>query len=93
VVASRVQRWDLATGKRTHTVAWSNGSAVDVSPDGTRVVATNTSGDVIMLDAASMEQLWVVRGRAFGEGTRPLFVAGGAAFVTGSWSGDHEIRS
>jgi hypothetical protein len=92
VVASRLQRWDLNTGKRTHAVAWSNGSGIDVSPDGTRVVSTNTSGDVIMLDAASMEQLWVVRGRTFGEGTDPVFVAGGEAFVTCSWRGDLVVR-
>ena len=92
VVASRLQRWDLHTGKRTHAVAWSNGHGIDVSPDGTRVVSTNASGDVIMLDAASMEQLWLVRGRTFCEGTDPVFVAGGAAFVTVSSRGDLVVR-
>ncbi|MDA0160884.1 WD40 repeat domain-containing protein [Solirubrobacter ginsenosidimutans] len=92
VVASRLQRWDLHTGKRTHAVAWSNGHGIDVSPDGTRVVSANTSGDVIMLDAASMEQLWLVRGRTFGAGTAAVFVAGGAAFVTCSSRGDLVVR-
>jgi hypothetical protein len=92
VVASRLQRWDLNTGKRTRAVAWSNGHGIDVSPDGTRIVSANTSGDVIMLDAASMEQLWLVRGRMFGAGTGPVFVAGGAAFVTCSSRGDLVVR-
>jgi WD40 repeat protein len=92
VVARRLQRWDTVTGRRTHSVAWSNGSGIDVSPDGRRVVAMNTSGDAIMLDAASMEQLWVVRGRGVGEGTAPVFSPDGSAFVTGSRGGDLVVR-
>jgi hypothetical protein len=92
VVGRRLARWSLVTGKRTHSVAWSNGSGIDVSPDGTRAVAMNTRGDAIMLDAASMEQLWVVRGREFGEGTAPVFASDGSAFVTGSRRGDLVVR-
>src|SRR4051812_41567228 len=93
VIASRVQRWDLSTGKRTHSVAWAHGSDLDVSPDGSRVVVTNTSGDVAMFDASTMEQLWMARGREFGEGPGPLFAAGGDAFVTASWSGHLVVRA
>src|SRR5262245_9607999 len=87
VIASRVQRWDLTTGKRTHSVAWAHGSNLDVSPDGSRAVVSNTSGDVAMFDASTMERLWVARGCEFGEGPGPLFAAGGEAFLTASWSG------
>jgi sugar lactone lactonase YvrE len=93
VVASRLQRWDLVTGKRTHSVAWAHGSGLDVSPDGARVAVINTSGDVALFDAATMEQLWVARGRDFGEGPGPLFVAAGEALVTASWSGHLVVRA
>src|SRR4051812_11457196 len=73
VVGARVQRWDLVTGKRTHSVAWAHGSDLDVSPDGRRLAVTNTSGDVVMFDALTMEQLWMSRGRGFGEGPGPRF--------------------
>ena len=94
VVAARVQRCcDLRTGKRTHSVAWAHGSDLDVSPDGRRLAVTNTSGDVVMFDALTMEQLWMSRGGGFGEGPGPRFVAGGEGFVTASWGGDLVVRA
>ena len=54
---------------------------------------TNTGGDVVMVDAATLDQLWVADGRVFGEGTAPRFTADGSAFVTCAWGGDTVVRS
>ena len=92
VAGARPRRWDLTTGRRTDTT-WTHGNGLDVSPDGTRLVMTNTRGDVVMVDAATLDQLWVADGRVFGEGTAPRFTADGSAFVTCAWGGDPVVRS
>ena len=91
VVASRLQLWDVATGKRLHSMPWSHGSDADVSPDGALVVASNTSGDLIVLDARTFEQRYVVRGRDIGEGAAPYFAPGGQ-IVQCSWGGHVVVR-
>ena len=83
--------WDVATGKRRHSLPWSHGSDADVSPDGALVVASNTSGDLIVLDARTFEQRYVVRGRDIGEGAAP-YPAPGGQIVQCSWGGRVVVR-
>ena len=56
------------------------------------MVAKNTSGEVVVFDAASLEELARFAGEGYGEGTSVRFSPCGRYLIDGSWGGRLLVR-
>jgi WD40 repeat protein len=86
--------WEADRSKRiasAHPLA--HPSSVDFSPVGDRLIVKATSGECVLLDARSLQELRRFGGEEWGEGAAPLFCEDGSQFVVGSWNGDLLVRS
>jgi len=92
-LGKRATLWDVGARRRTGSVhPFPHESEIDISPDGERVVVKNTLGDVVVLDAASLNETLRLPGRAYGEGSEIRFSPSGDLIVDGSWNGDLLVR-
>ncbi len=67
-------------------------SHIDFSPDGSLLAVKNTSGDIAVLDALTLDVLARHHGRPWGEGSPLRFSSDGAQLVDGSWDGHLLVR-
>jgi len=92
-LGKRITLWDVAQRKRLATgPAMSYASRVAFSPDGTRLVAKNTSGDALVMTLPDLSEQARFSGAPFGEGTDLLFSPDGHQLIDGTWSGILTVR-
>ncbi len=92
-LGKRITLWDVRAGKRIATgPSLKHASSVDVSPDGCLVAAKNTLGEVLVLDAKTLEEVARFSGKPYGEGTGVRFTNDSKAIVDGSWAGHLIVR-
>ena len=70
----------------------SHPSHADFSPAGDLLAVKDTSGEIVVLAADSLEVLAQHDGRPWGEGAEVIFSPCGAYLVDGSWNGDLVVR-
>jgi WD40 repeat protein len=92
-LGKRITLWDVADRARiARGPALSNASEVDFAHDGSRVVAKNTSGEVVVIDAETFEERVRFPGSGRGEGSEIRFSPCGRYLVDGSWGGVLLVR-
>jgi Tol biopolymer transport system component len=83
VIVWTVEPW----AKRWESSVLKDPSDLAFSPDGSSIAAKNTSGRLVLFDAAVGASLRVLD-KGTGEGSAPVFSADGARLAHGSWEGD-----
>jgi WD40 repeat protein len=92
VSARQLRLWDLTTGQMCGSVAFRNGSGIDFSPRGERLLVGNTGGGSALFTTSSLKLIARASGRNLGEGPGPVFGPDGDYYVQGSWNGDLVVK-
>lgn len=92
-LGKRITVWDVAARTRLGVgPELSHASHAEFAPDGCRAVVKNTSGEIVVFDVASLDELSRFSGTGHGEGTSAHFSPCGRFLVDGSWGGRLLVR-
>ena len=84
----RVVLWDVDERARIRWVHRSRPDAIDFSPDGSHLAVKSTAGEIVLLDAVSLQVVAEPAHKRWGEGSDVMFSPCGRYLVDGTWSGD-----
>jgi WD40 repeat protein len=92
-VAVHVDLWDVATRTRAaRGHPFTHPSHVDFSPDGTRLAVKSTSGEIVVLDALTLDLVARHNDPPLYTGAEVLFSPCGEYLIDGSWTGVLFVR-